>query len=613
MLGPKPYPDSCPPLAKIEALEKSSGAVEGTTFYQPPINVTFEDRTNEAGLYQPACVGCGDCVTGCNYGSKNTTLMNYLPDAHNHGAEVFTRVSVRHLERKDGKWLIHYQLAAAGRDKFDSPPMFVSADMVVLAAGTLGSTEILFRSRKAAGLDLSGQLGQRFTGNGDALGFSYNADVEINGVGFGPNSPEGRKPVGPCITSILDGRDTTKLEDGYVIEEGTLPGAIGDLVRIPFSAAAGLMGTDPDRDLADAVKEKTRELESFVSGPYKGAMRNTQTYLVMAHDDGDGEMILDEDKDRLRIDWPDVGKQPIFEKVNGRLLDATKPLGGTYVPNPTWTELTNHSVMTVHPLGGCAMAERAEDGVVNHKGQVFSSASGDAVYEDLIICDGSIVPRPLGINPLLTISALAERNCALVAADRGWSIDYTLQPVAQPAATAPLPVGVRFTETMKGHFSKSVTDDFKRGAEAGKAEGSSFKFILTITSEDADTMLREEGHESRAVGTVEAPALSDRPLTVNDGIFQLFVKDPDRVETRNMIYKLPLTAEDGSKYAMHGVKLVHSDQGMLDMWDDTTTLFIAVHEGDLSGAGPRERDPQDRTGRFRRADADHAGIERDGP
>ena len=156
------------------------------------------------------------------------------------------------------------------------------------------------------------------------------------------------------------------------------------------------MGTDTDLDLADAVKEKGRELESLVRGPYKGAMRNTQTYLVMAHDDGAGKMILDDDKDRLRVDWPGVGTQPIFEKVNDRMLDATKPLGGTYLPNPTWTELTNHSLTTVHPLGGCVMAERAEEGVVNHKGQVFSSVSGEGVYEDLIVCDGSIVPRRWG-------------------------------------------------------------------------------------------------------------------------------------------------------------------------------------------------------------------------
>ena len=72
------------------------------------------------------------------------------------------------------------------------------------------------------------------------------------------------------------------------------------------------------------------------------------------------------------------------------------------------------------------MAEDASRGVVNHKGQVFSAAAGTTVHEGLYISDGSIVPRPLCINPSLTISALAERNCMYMASDRGWTIDYTL-------------------------------------------------------------------------------------------------------------------------------------------------------------------------------------------
>ena len=501
MLRPVTYPDNYPELAKAKAHKVSADHMQAK-FEKTPMHITFSSGVNPVGIHQDACVNCGDCVTGCNYGSKSTTLMNYLPDAHNHGAEVYTGISVRYVERKDGKWIVHYQLVASGREKFDAPTMFLTADTVILAAGTLGSTELLLRS-KAKGLASSDKVGHRFTGNGDALGYAWNCNIPVNGVGMGSNSPEGREPVGPFNTTVIDLRDTPNPEDGIVIEEGAIPGGIARVSAAIVGAAAPLMGRDTDNlDIGDAVREKAAELETLVHGPYKGAMRNTQTYLVMCHDDGEGRMLLE--NDRLRIDWPGVGDQEAFHRVNEKLHEATKPLGGTYVPNPTWNELMDRSLATVHPLGGCVMAEGAEDGVVNHKGQVFSSASGDAVYEDLMICDGSIAPRPLGINPLLTISALAERNCALVAADRGWSIDYTLQPVAQPAATAPLPVGVRFTETMKGHFSKSVTDDFKRGAEAGKAEGSSFKFILTITSEDADTMLREEGHESRAVGTVEA-------------------------------------------------------------------------------------------------------------
>jgi cholesterol oxidase len=69
--------------------------------------------------------------------------MNYLPDAVNHGAEIFTRTDVRFVERVDGRWLVHYQLLGSGRETFDAPTLTVAADIVFISAGTLGSTEIL--------------------------------------------------------------------------------------------------------------------------------------------------------------------------------------------------------------------------------------------------------------------------------------------------------------------------------------------------------------------------------------------------------------------------------------------------------------------------------------
>ena len=80
---------------------------------------------------------------------------------------------MRYIERRDGKWLVHFQPLDEGREKFSAPDLFVTADIVMLGAGTLGSTEILLRS-KAQGLPLSDAVGERFTGNGDVLGFSYN-------------------------------------------------------------------------------------------------------------------------------------------------------------------------------------------------------------------------------------------------------------------------------------------------------------------------------------------------------------------------------------------------------------------------------------------------------
>ncbi len=219
MLKPTPYPEDFPVLPKLKALEDSA-KIMGQKFYRVPINVTFEDKINHVGVQQYKCKLCGDCCSGCNFSAKNTLIMNYLPDATNHGAEIFVKTSVRYVEKKqDGKWLVHYQMLDSGREKFDAPTMAVSADMVVVSAGTLGSTEILLRSRQN-GLALSDKLGQHMTGNGDVLAFGYNGDRVINGIGWGHRDPDKMEPVGPCITGVIDIREQAVLTDGMVLEEG---------------------------------------------------------------------------------------------------------------------------------------------------------------------------------------------------------------------------------------------------------------------------------------------------------------------------------------------------------------------------------------------------------
>lgn len=298
MLKPVPYPNGLPPLPKLQALEQSARYLN-EKFYHPPINVNFSlDGPNHVGVTQHPCALCGDCVSGCNHGAKNTVLMNYLPDARNHGAEIYTQVSVRRIEREGKRWLVHYQLLHSGREKFNAPTLFVGADLVIVAAGALGSTEILLRSA-ATGLRLSPTLGSRFTGNGDVLAFGYNADREIRGIGFGHRQPAHMDPVGPCISGIIDARQKPVLEEGMVIEEGSIPGALASLVPGTLALAAGVIGKDTDGGLKDELEERVRQLQSLLEGPRHGAARNTQTYLVMTHDDGGGRAELRDD--RLRI------------------------------------------------------------------------------------------------------------------------------------------------------------------------------------------------------------------------------------------------------------------------------------------------------------------------
>jgi cholesterol oxidase len=589
MLRPASYPGSptsseFPELAKLNALQKSANYMHAP-FSRPPINVNFEtlkDNENHVGVEQHPCVGCGDCMSGCNYRAKNTVLMNYLPDAKNHGAEIFTEVSARYVERVNGRWLVHYQLQNTGREKFEAPTLFVSADLVVLSAGTLGTTEILLRSRKN-GLSVSDRLGESFTGNGDVLAFAYNCDEEINGIGFGPHpvSENGakREKVGPCITGLIDMRTQDNLTDGMVMEEGSIAGAFGPLLPKIFAIAAAAEGVDTDTGLQDLIRERARELQSLLRGPYYGAMRNTQTFLVMAHDDDKGKLYLQDD--RIRVSWPGVGTLPIFAKIGEKLKQATTPLGGTYLKDPITHRATGEDLVTVHPLGGCIMADSAELGVVNHKGQVFAGAHGSIAYEGLYVADGSVIPRPVGVNPLLTISAIAERSAALMAQDRGLNVDYSL-PSRPTTPDIPVKLGVRFSESMSGYFSTSVTDDkddcYQRGNARGQSEGSPFQFILTIISDDLERTVSDVNYVSNMLGSVKAPALSPEPLTVTEGKFNYFLVDRDRVETKRMQYKMRLTSVDGKDFYFSGFKLIRDETGV-DSWSDTTTLYITVYAG----------------------------------
>lgn len=595
MLKPTPYPDETrpaqfPPLAKLNALKKSADYLQ-ENFYRPPINVNFEtfhENMNHVGVEQHPCVGCGDCMTGCNYRAKNTVIMNYLPDAKNHGAEIFTQVSVRYLSRRDSRWLVHYQLLNTGRDKFDAPTMFVSADIVVLAAGSLGSTEILLRSRNNGLLSLSSQVGEHFTGNGDFLAFGYNCDEEINGIGFGHRPPvdngSEREKVGPCITGVIDLRDKQPVEEGYVIEEGSVAGAFAGLLPGLLSTSAAFLGKDTDGGIGDRLNERARELESLVRGAYHGAVHNTQTFLTMAHDDNKGQLKLEDD--RLRIHWPNVGKQAIFKKVADKQQQATAALGGTYLKDPVTNRLTGEDLVTVHPLGGCVMADSAETGAVNHKGQVFSGSQGTEVYDSLYVSDGAVIPRPLGVNPLLTISAVAERCAALLAKDHGFTFEYDLPSKPQVQA-APPKLGVRFSESMSGYFSSNVTDagddSYQRGFDQGRADGSPFKFILTIISDDLERTVADVNYVSPMLGSVLAPALSPQALTVTEGQFNYFLLDRDNVETKRMQYKMKLSAVEGKTYYFYGFKVIHDD-AQVDSWSDTTTLYITLYEG-LSDQG----------------------------
>ncbi len=596
MLRPARYPenqDGYPELKKTQAMREAARAM-GYPFELAELNITFRDGVNQAGVAQARCVNCGDCVTGCNHRAKNNLIMNYLPDAVNHGAEIFCNAAVEYVEQAGDEWLVYFQPHHCDREKFQAPMMFVRARMVVLAGGTLGSTEILLRSREK-GLALSPELGKRFTGNGDVLGFSYNCEKTIDGMGLGKHwdDPD-RGPVGPCITSVIDMRYQERLEDGITFEEGSIPAPIASVVNMSMLALSPLTGEDTDHGLRDWLEEAARSAESLVRGPYHGAVNRMQTYLVMTHDDGNGR--LDLQNGCLNISWKDVGMQPIFRKVDQALRSATVALKGTYIPNVLWNKFFHYDLVTVHPLGGCCMGEDAASGVTDHTGQVFRGDTGAETYPGLYVMDGSIVPLPLGTNPLLTISALSERACRLIARSLDRSISYSDDTPAE-APGRPWPLGVQFTETMKGYFCRGEKDDYLAGYTRGCEQRSVCLFTLTIQTGDIDAFLADPAHQGTMAGTVIAPVLSERPLMVSQGIFNLFVADPADPGMLKMNYSMRLHSKEGRVYYFSGYKAVRDDRGF-DLWKDTTELFVTLYEGEdatapVIGKGLLKIAPQD--------------------
>lgn len=416
-------PSVHPRAGEMRKYQAIAGAAEaaGCTMRDTPVAVSFEDAINPAGVAQKACTSCGDCCSGCNVGAKNTVALSYLPDAVRHGAEIFTEISVRRVEKLgDGGWAVDARPTKPARkgNGAGGGPIRIEADVVVLAAGTLGSTEILLRSAEA-GLAVSDRLGQRFSANGDIIAFGYGGGETVNAIGIGhPARIEGFE-VGSAVTGQLEYRDAERLDYEYAVQDGALPSPIAPALPVMFLPNGRLLGA----------------VQSLVSGVYKGPFSRLQTFFAVSHDSASGRFALK--GDRLRLAWPGAKDEPVYQRLGEALSNIAGHVGGSYIQNPLAGTVMGHQPATAHPLGGCGMAAERADGVVDHAGRVFDGSAGSgttAVHRGLYIIDGSIVPRSLGVNPLLTITALAERAMLHFGAEHGLKIDAAAMQLETPAS-----------------------------------------------------------------------------------------------------------------------------------------------------------------------------------
>jgi len=404
MLRPARYGNAAA-LTKYRALETASAAF-GQSPVAAPVLVSFEETVNAAGVLQPACTLCGDCCSGCNVGAKNTVAVTYLPDAKAHGAAIFTELTVSHLEKRGERWRVH---VVPSEDK-DGEPSFVDAKTVVLSAGTLGSTEILLRSRDR-GLKLSDRLGMGFSANGDIIAFALGGREKVNAVGVGEPPKYTGDTVGACVAGQIELSDASDLDNSMIIQEGVMPSALAPLLPVFFVSGGRILGA----------------AQSLIKGVYQGPLSHLQTFFVVSHDDAGGRLTLDNGS--LKVQWPNVAEQPVYTRVDEALTKVAETVGARYIKSPLAATNMGTKPATAHPLGGCGMGEDAASGVVNHKCQAFADTSGDAVHAGLYVCDGAVIPRSIGCNPLLTITALTER--AMVHLARDHNLGFDTEPIRE--------------------------------------------------------------------------------------------------------------------------------------------------------------------------------------
>lgn len=403
MLGVRTIPDN--QLTARTRLLKEAARKTGRDgqFDKAPLAINFDDAysyelpdpiskkhskasQNAHGRWQGSCVHLGNCDIGCDVRAKNTLDVNYIAEAERHGADVRPLHIVRCIEPVDGDYVVHYDRIHDGKLIRES----LRAHRVVVAAGSLGSTELLLRCRDEYRTlpSISRRLGQNWSANGN---FLSPACYE--------NSDAVQQGIGPTITAFLDLMDGRENGSKLVVEDDGFP-------NLWLNA---LQGTFSSRFFSPVSWSFRRHLRRGLSE--KNPLKNVMVWLGAGVDAGNGELRLRKrwyaplGRRRLSLNWSPQQSEELIEtiiKVHRELTEATG--GKLYVPL-FWRLLK--SLITVHPLGGCNIGRSIEDGVVDHRGEVFG-------YPNLFVIDGSIIPRPIGKNPSMTIAALAERAASMM-------------------------------------------------------------------------------------------------------------------------------------------------------------------------------------------------------
>lgn len=468
----------------------------------------------------PGCDGQGECCFGCPTDAKRSTNVSYIPAALEQGAMVFTHARVTRVLIEQGRAV--GVAAEARREDGARIRLTVRAQAVVLACGAVQTPALLLGQRLANG---SGQVGRNLTIHPASYAWAR-FDEQIQGwhgipQGYGVDEFvdqgirfEGASlPVGLSAASLsrVGHRWTELVEDldhmaifGFMIEETSR----GRVILDPRGEPQMTYWLN-DADVRTFIRGQAILARIFLAAGARRVYPAIQQYDEVANE---------ADAARLERDGPGV--------VQARHIDMS----------------------AYHPLGTCRMGTDPRRSVV---GPTHESHD----VPDLFICDGSTVSGPLGVNPQVTIMALAERASAFV--------ERRIEDGAAPRTSVAIPKAASrvatFSETMAGSC------ELVSGEDAGRKMRLAFQVSAELPLTETRGLLKG-GATSRLTGTLDldgvatgvpcAGTLQMRPLA--------------RLGT--LIYDLDFEADDGTALSLHGEKHV----SLTSILDGMTTLYTEV-------------------------------------
>jgi cholesterol oxidase len=401
-------------LGHSDALRRASSAlrlphgIDMTEPWRPVPLQVLEHAVGRPGLYSERrfCERQGRCILGCTPGSMNTLALSLDKlQAMNPRVRLYTSIHATRISSMEpGLYTVECQ------DLNTNQPVPFKSPIVVLAAGTLGSTAILLRSQDS--INLSGQLGRRFSTNGDFSGFIDGVSRDFLNKWIMPTIG----PINSCSTRFSSGPLYMTVEDAGI------PRMFARLVRALLDFSTKTHSRNKD-NLLRAIESAATDgngddlVRILENNP---AYRNTSDDFALKDVFWFNCMGNDEIFGRIKLDL--LGRSPtieydrkpsqdqIYATIERVMKTFASAMGGNYVPFPTWKGLLDRKLMVTHPLGGCAIGSSADDGVVDIEGRVFDPKSGVVgTHDGLYVMDGSVLPGPVGANPTLTIVAVALR------------------------------------------------------------------------------------------------------------------------------------------------------------------------------------------------------------